>query len=281
RPSRLRYRYTKTGTAEEQHTDVIDLEVLRVHPDGQKGVQVHYFTGKHEKRVPDQDPVTGNPVLAVYLQADVYAMNRRTEGGWRYFHRAIKTALAATNTVEPVSLDFHGRKVPASRVTITPYLGDAKRLPLKAYAQTTYAFTFAEAVPDQLYEPIGRAPARWGAPHRGGPDLRRVQGSVKVSSPPWPRETIPAIATSGRAAADAASRPPSLTNQRLSGSAPCGVWRDWAEVSRRRSSRTPTVVGGTGGRPEPSTKTSRAYLSMSVAGDHWKSVLTVGCRNQL
>ena len=57
-------------------------------------------------------------------------MNRRTEGGWRYFHRAIKTALAATNTLEPVSLDFHGRKVPASRVTITPYVGDAKRLPL-------------------------------------------------------------------------------------------------------------------------------------------------------
>lgn len=152
RPSRLRYRYTKTGTAEEQHTDVIDLEVLRVHPDGQKGVQVHYFTGKQEKPVPEQDPVTGNPVLAVYLQAAVYAMNRRTEEGWRYFHRAIKTALAATNTVEPVSLDFHGRKVPASRVTITPYLGDAKRLPLKAYAQTTYAFTFADAVPGQLYE---------------------------------------------------------------------------------------------------------------------------------
>lgn len=120
RSSRLRYRYTKTGTAEEQHTDVIDLEVLRVHPDGQKGVQVHYFTGKQEKPVPEQDPVTGNPVLAVYLQADVYAMNRRTEGGWRYFHRAIKTALAATNTVEPVSLDFHGRKVPASRVASPP-----------------------------------------------------------------------------------------------------------------------------------------------------------------
>jgi hypothetical protein len=59
RRSRLRYRYAKTGTAEEQHTDVIDLEVLRVHPDGQKGVQVHYFTGKQEKPVPEQDPVTG------------------------------------------------------------------------------------------------------------------------------------------------------------------------------------------------------------------------------
>jgi hypothetical protein len=164
RPSRLRYRYTKTGTAEEQHTDVIDLEVLRVHPDGQKGVQVHYFTGKQEKPVPEQDPVTGNPVLAVYLQADVYAMNRRTEGGWRYFHRAIKTALAATNTVEPVSLDFHGRKVPASRVSITPYVGDAKRLPLKAYAHTTYAFTFADAVPGQLYEIRSLVPQPDGAP---------------------------------------------------------------------------------------------------------------------
>jgi hypothetical protein len=137
---------------------------LRVHPDGQKGVQVHYFTGKHEKPVPEQDPVTGNPVLAVYLQADVYAMNRRTEGGWRYFHRAIKTSLAATNTVEPLSLDFHGRKVPASRVTITPYVGDAKRLPLKAYAHTTYAFTFADAVPGQLYEIRSLVPQPDGAP---------------------------------------------------------------------------------------------------------------------
>ncbi|MGH8562640.1 MAG: hypothetical protein ACREXW_00585 [Gammaproteobacteria bacterium] len=74
-------------------------------------------------------------------------MNRRPEGGWRYFHRAIKTALAATNTVESIGLDFRDRKVPASRVTITPYLGDAKRLPLKAYAQTTYAFTFADGGP--------------------------------------------------------------------------------------------------------------------------------------
>ena len=49
-------------------------------------------------------------------------------------------------------------------MTITPYVGDAKRLPLKAYAHTTYAFTFAEAVPGQLYEIRSLVPQPDGAP---------------------------------------------------------------------------------------------------------------------
>ncbi len=152
RPVTLRYRYTRTGTKEERYADVIDLEVLRVHPDGQKATRVRYFTGKHEKPVPEQDAVTGNPVLGMYLQADVYEMQRRTAGGWRYFHRAIKLALAATDAVEPVSIDYGGQRIAATRVSITPYVGDAPRLPLKAYAAKRYTFTFAEAVPGQLYE---------------------------------------------------------------------------------------------------------------------------------
>jgi len=40
----------------------------------------------------------------------------------------------------------------------------AKRLLLKAYAQTTYGFTFAEAVPGQLYEIRSVVPQPDGAP---------------------------------------------------------------------------------------------------------------------
>lgn len=54
--------------------------------------------------------------------------------------------------LEPASIDFRGQRVPAIRVTITPYAGDARRLPLKVYAGKTYTFTFADAVPGQLYE---------------------------------------------------------------------------------------------------------------------------------
>ncbi len=162
RPVKLRYRYTRSGTEEERYTDVIELEVLNFHPDGGKGTRVHFFTGKHEKYVPDQDPVTGNPVLGVFLQAEVYEMQRRTKGGWRYFHRAIKTALSATDALEPVDIDFRGQRVAATRVRITPYAGDARRFPLAAYAAKTYTFTFAEAVPGQLYE-IRSVVAKTGA----------------------------------------------------------------------------------------------------------------------
>jgi hypothetical protein len=67
--------------------------------------------------------------------------------------------------------------------------------------------------------------------------------SKVVESPPNPTTAVVATGAGLRATAKAVEQPPDPT---MTPSAPCGnAWRDGAEISRRHSSQTPTVMGGT------------------------------------
>jgi hypothetical protein len=161
----LHYEYRAQSTDEEPVEDEVELSIAGVNEDGSRQTSMHYFSGDRNRYVAPHEATTGNPVLGVHLQDDVYEMNRLTQGSWRYFHRKIKKALAHDAKLEPVEIDFEGARVKATRVTIQPYIYDEQRDQFDAYAEKIYEVVVSESIPGYLYEVHTVVPAREaGAP---------------------------------------------------------------------------------------------------------------------
>ncbi len=152
KPGVIRYEFERKGTMDEGFTDSVELNILEVKKDGMKSAAVTFFSGDRNQDVPPNENTNGNPVLGVYLQGDVYEMNRLTEGSWRYFHKRIKFALADDAKVDPVTIKVDGKELKAKKVTFTPYVNDPKRKMFEDYADKIYEVIVSEDIPGMLYK---------------------------------------------------------------------------------------------------------------------------------
>ena len=158
KPTTLSYRFERTGTYDAGFTDEVVFKVTAIKPDGMKAASLDFFSGERRFEVPAAERTNINPVLKVYLQGDVYEMNRLTdpEGEsrerWRYFQRRIKFALAESAQVEDFSITFDGRDYPAKRITFTPYLNDPKRSSFEEFADKIYVVVVSDELPGYLYK---------------------------------------------------------------------------------------------------------------------------------
>ncbi|MEX2515354.1 MAG: hypothetical protein WD572_00360 [Gammaproteobacteria bacterium] len=155
KPTKLVYNFSKSGAYEEGFSDTVTLDVVKIHDDGTKSTELTFFTGHRQQKNFSEENlknVEGNPVLGIYMQGDVYEMNRLTEGSWRYFQRQIKFALADDAKVEDISVEYNGKKVPAKKVSFAPYVNDDLRANFDRFADKTYELILSEEIPGYLYK---------------------------------------------------------------------------------------------------------------------------------
>jgi hypothetical protein len=154
RPVRLYYEFIKSGTYEEGFTDAIYLDIIKINEDGTRNAVLDFFTASRKQKVsPDNvTNITGNPVLGVYMQGDVYEMNRLTEGHWRHFQKQIKIALRKNAHVEPVTFEFKGRQCAGEKIIFSPYMKDPHRRDFEQFAGKRYEFIFSEEIPGMLFQ---------------------------------------------------------------------------------------------------------------------------------
>lgn len=154
RPGRLYYDFIKRGSYEEGFNDSIYLDIIEVREDGGKDANLEFFTGERRQQAGADNllNITGNPVLAVYLQGDVYEMNRLTGGSWRYFQRRIKFAFSNGAGIEPVTFDYAGAKLSGEKISIAPYIDDPRRKQFARFAPKAYEFILSDQVPGKLYQ---------------------------------------------------------------------------------------------------------------------------------
>ena len=152
-PGRLYYDFVKRGSFEEGFSDSVYLDIISVNEDGSKDADLEFFTADRQQNARRDNlvGVKGNPVLAVYMQGDVYEMNRLTNGSWRYFQRRIKSAFAEGAKIEPVTFEYDGAQVTGEKISITPYLKDPRRRQFAQFAPKVYEFILSEQVPGKLY----------------------------------------------------------------------------------------------------------------------------------
>ena len=155
-PSRLYYEFEKKGSYEDGFEDSVFLEIIHVNDDGTKNTSLEFFTEERNQAIPNDDllrNLKGNPILGIYLQGDVYEMDRMTEGNWRYFHRLIKLALTDDHaTIEHVNIDYDGKTLSGEKITITPYVNDLRRSQFEEFADKRYEFTLSKDIPGTLYQ---------------------------------------------------------------------------------------------------------------------------------
>ncbi|HCU90494.1 MAG TPA: hypothetical protein DGR97_11145 [Gammaproteobacteria bacterium] len=156
-PVEIRYEFNRTGTFDSGFTDTVRFIVHAVKANGMKSARLEFFTGERSVEVAPVDDTTINPVLKIYLQGDVYEMNRLTdpEGKsrerWRYFQRRIKLALAEIATVEDVVVTFDDVNYSAKKIEFSPYLNDPKRRLFEQFSSKTYTIIISKDLPGYIY----------------------------------------------------------------------------------------------------------------------------------
>jgi len=157
-PMVITYHFERGGSYEPGFEDKVEFRISKVKEDGMKAASLNFFTGERNFPIPPVDSTNVNPVLGVYLQGDVYEMNRLTdERGqakerWRYFHRQIKHALASDATVTATEITFDGEKYDAHRITFSPYVNDPHRDEFEKFADKRYSVVVSDALPGYVYE---------------------------------------------------------------------------------------------------------------------------------
>ncbi len=184
-PLKLNYAFERSGTFEPGFKDKVTFIVRAVKDDGTKAASVDFFSGERRFEVPPVESTNVNPILKIYLQGDVYEMNRLTDPDgksrerWRYFQRRIKFAMSDSSSVENTTVTFDGKSVPATRVSFSPYANDPKRALFEEFADKSYAIVVSDDIPGYIYSIETVIP---GAERDGLPLNREVLQLISVDA---------------------------------------------------------------------------------------------------
>jgi len=151
---RLHYEFEKTGTYEDGFIDDVYLDIVKINEDGTRDAVLDFFSDEQKQRVAPSNVknITGNPVIGIYLQGDVYEMSRFTEGNWKYFHRQLKLAIADSNTSEHVTIELEGKQYQSEKIVIYPYENIKQKSRLKEFSDKRYEFIISDEIPGKLYQ---------------------------------------------------------------------------------------------------------------------------------
>lgn len=150
----LSYRYerdtvdpTKLGGAFE---DDIKLTLGEAGADGRREIVVQLFTGDRRKPAGPFSQMLGNPLVMLFLEADVNVMQELVGGNPRYLRNKIRAALRSGGDVAATTVTIDGVEVPAERIRLKPFADDVHRAELGAFIEKTYEFVVSDKVPGAL-----------------------------------------------------------------------------------------------------------------------------------
>ena len=154
KPTQLYYEFVKTGSYEEGFSDSVYLTIVDLNQDGTKDANLEFFSGSRQQNIAPENVtnIVGNPVLGIYMQGDVYEMNRIAKGHWRHFHKQIKIALREQAKIDPVTVEFEGKKIKAKRIYFSPYLNDPHRDKFEEFAEKYYEVIISNKIPGSIYK---------------------------------------------------------------------------------------------------------------------------------
>lgn len=154
----LEYRYTHRGSLDAPFDDTVKLLILpedaAARTDGARPTAVAFLSGARRSTTIPDGAASGNPVILHFLERDIHEMERMTGGKAGYHRRKIRLALAEDKQVEPMEIEWQGRKVAAKRIAITPYRDFAEPDLKPKYGpllDKRYEIVLSDAIPGELY----------------------------------------------------------------------------------------------------------------------------------
>ena len=161
-PATLDYRFEQREAKGDSFEDSIKMTVISVRDDGRKDLSVLLFSGKRERSYENLAGFRGNPLIMLFLQHDVQELARLTGGGSSYFRNRIRHAFRGRSEVSDIAVEHEGRQIKATRIVLTPFVGDPKLGGFPDIAAKWYEFVLAPQIPGGIYRIRSVAPSQAG-----------------------------------------------------------------------------------------------------------------------
>lgn len=139
----------------EPFTDDITLKIIGVKDDGGRDVDLQIYTGDRARDVQRMPDRQSNPVLLVYFNQAVNSFSMLAGGQRNYLTRVFSMGFQDKAKVEPIKIDYKGKKVDAYRISMAPYLGDQNEAKMQGWEGAEYVLVVSDAVPGQIVDLIG------------------------------------------------------------------------------------------------------------------------------
>lgn len=145
------YDHRRSGSGTGDHLPAIDDGLVRVTvrtdaAGAREAVVAFSAAGKTRTRQPFPASA-GNPVLLTFLEYSLRAMASITGGSRFYIKNRIMEAFRSGGSVEPVTVTYKGKPVPALALVFTPFTADANRDRMGDFADLELRFIHADTVP--------------------------------------------------------------------------------------------------------------------------------------
>lgn len=154
KPVTLRYNFERKAAKDDSFTDVIDMKIDKVRDDGAKDISFEFFTGDRRKPYPDLSNFRTNALFMVSITRDIWVMARASGGHAQqanYLGKKINIAIRENAKMEEITIDTANGPLKATKITVSPFAGDANIQRFKQFEHKVYEFVIAKDIPGQLY----------------------------------------------------------------------------------------------------------------------------------
>jgi len=152
----LEYRFKRISSDPkllgQPFSDDITLKVVAAKPTGEKDVDLQIYTGERARDLQKLPDLTVNPLFLVYFSQAVNSFSMLSGAKPTYLRRAFSMALKDKTKVEPVKVDYKGKKIDAYRISMNPYKGDENESKMQGWEDAQYVLVLSDQVPGEIVD---------------------------------------------------------------------------------------------------------------------------------
>jgi hypothetical protein len=132
--------------------DDVTIKITAAKPTGKKDVDLQIYSGDRARDLQKLPDIDVNPVFQVYFAQGANTFSMLSGGKTPYLTRAFSLAFEDKAKVEPIKVDYKGKKVDAYRVSMAPYHGDQSAPKMQGWEDAEYVMVVSDEVPGQIVE---------------------------------------------------------------------------------------------------------------------------------
>jgi hypothetical protein len=140
----------------EPFADDITLKIVAAKPDGGRDVDLQIYTGDRARDLQQMPDRLHNPLFLVYFNQAVNTFSQLAGGQRPYLTRAFSTGFKDKSKIEPVKVDYNGKKIDAYRITMAPYVGDQNESKMQGWEGAEYVVVLSDQVPGEVVDLIAK-----------------------------------------------------------------------------------------------------------------------------
>jgi hypothetical protein len=152
---KVAYKFNRTvtdaQTLGQPFADDITLKVAAEKPDGRKDVDLQIYTGDRARDLQKLEGFTVNPVFAVYFAQAVNTFHQLAGGQVTYLQKSFSDGWTKAK-VDPVKVDYNGKKIDAYRISMTPFVGDKYESKMQGWEGAQYDVVVSDQVPGEIVD---------------------------------------------------------------------------------------------------------------------------------